>query len=422
MGVLMVGCAGTKAPASTPPPSQPTEDSTEGSSGLAIPPAAARIYMLGETRYAEGRFDEAVALWGHTLLQLPADPAADHLRHKLVARMGFGLLQAHHVTGDTSYLEDGQQMCELYVAKHEQLFGDGDDARAERGEIYELLYEFDSRLDGIEEESLEDTVPEASSEPATPPTTVAAAPPRSTSPEDGEDYRLISVRRIAWADPDDPRVRAFARDGRFTGPSKLDTGRENVHESRVLVRVGQVPRPMHDAASTATRKQARQAGLAVVEAARPALERCYEVAMTRDPILAVRVAVTLTVNADGTIATPRLVDGMVVDAEGDACTAEALGQTKIDASLAPDAIALSMPIHFFYQDATIAAELLRIEQTVGEGMSEGYTRTGRASGLPPINEFAIGREPYTRPDPAKGRVGGINQLDPDQQERTRFPR
>lgn len=421
----MVGCAGTKESASTPPQAaaEPTEDSTEGSSGLAIPPAAARIYMLGETRYAEGRFDEAVALWGHTLLQLPADPAADHLRHKLVARMGFGLLQAHQVTGDTSYLEDGQQMCEVYVAKHEQLFGDGDDARAERGEIYELLYEFDSRLDGMEEELLEgDEMEEESSEPAMPPTTVAAAPSRSTSPEDGNDYRLINVRRIAWANPDDPRVRAFARDGRFTGPSKLDTGRENVHESRVLVRVGEVPRPTENASSGTTRKRARQAGLAVVEAARPALERCYEVAMTRDPVLAARVAVTLTVNTDGTIATPRLVDGMVVDAEGDACVAEVLRQTKVDASLVPDTLALSMPIHFFYQDATIAAELLRIEQTVGEGMSEGYTRTGRASGLPPINAFAIGREPYTRPDPAKGRVGGVNQLDPDQQERTRFPR
>lgn len=365
--------------------------------------------MLGEERYAEGRFDEAVALWGHAMLQLPADPSADIVRHKLVARMGYGLLQAHHATGDMSYLVDGQAMCELYVAKHEELFGDTESAKELRGEIYELLYEFDSRLDGqmtMEEDEDEDATQIAAADPPTadPPAASSSAP--APELEDGEEYRLVKVRRIAWADPDDPRVRAFLRDQRFIGPSNLDHGQDEVHPRRVLVRVGALPRPVAAKANARTRATARQAGLAAVEAARPALQRCYEVAMTRDPVIASRVEVTLTVKADGSVAHPRLVDGSVVDAQGDVCTIEALADARIESESLDAAVDVTMPLHFFYQDPTRTAALFRNERPES---GRAYEATSGVSGLPPIDAF-MSAEPATRIRMIRQR--GLSATDP----------
>lgn len=361
--------------------------------------------MLGEERYTEGRFDEAVALWGHALLQLPADPSADIVRHKLVARMGYGLLQAHHATGDMSYLVDGQAMCELYVAKHEELFGDTEEAAGQRGEIYELLYEFDSRLDvqvTMEEQSeADEDDKEKAEDEDTAEVTVAssAADPPTASPgskapelEDGEEYRLVKVRRIDWADPDDPRVRAFLLDERFTGSSLVDYGYDQINAGRVLVRVGALPRPVAAKANTRIRGIARQAGLAAVEAARPALQRCYEVAMTRDPVTTSRVEVTLTVEADGSVTRPRLVDGSVIDAQGDVCTIEALADTQVESASLDAALDVTIPLHFFYQDPTRTAALFPSNRPVS---GRAYERTSGVGDLPPIDEF-MSSEPAAR--------------------------
>ncbi|MEX1364933.1 MAG: hypothetical protein AB1Z98_17525 [Nannocystaceae bacterium] len=387
--LLGSGCAGrvtTPATSSSEPPPA-AEDGSERSEGLAISPTAARIYVLGEQRYAEGRFDEAVALWGHTMLQLPADPSADDVRHKLVARMAYGLLQAHAATGDPSYLHDGLSMCELYVAKHEELFGDGEQARAQRGDIYELLYEFDSRLDAPVEPppSQPVTVAKVTTEglPASEPE--VDAEPEPVVLDDGEQVlRDVLVRRISWADEDDPHVRAFILDDRFNGPSGLDHGRDQVHESRVLVRAGALPQPAGSDAPI-DRRAVRRAGLAVIEAVRPGLQRCYERAVSREPVMAARVSVTLKLRTDGTVAQAHLTDGTVVDTEGDACVAGVLHEARIDSL--PGPLQLSVPIHFFFQDATLTAELFRRERPVS---GRAYELTSRTGGLMPIELFVDG--------------------------------
>ena len=130
------------------------------------------------------------------MLQLPADPSADEVRHKLLARMAYGLLQANAATGDPSYLHDGQAMCELYLAKHEELFGDTEPARAQRGEIYELLYEFDSRLDALDPEQLELELA-AADEPEAAVAAVASPSPRASSPGATEEI-CDAVYPIPW--------------------------------------------------------------------------------------------------------------------------------------------------------------------------------------------------------------------------------
>ena len=104
----------------------------------------------------------------------------------------------------------------------------------------------------------------------------------------------------------------------------LDAGNQVIEEARVLVRAGGLPHPLASDADAPLRRSARQLGLDLIETARPELRRCYEVAMTRDPIMVARVEVQLTVQADGRVSQPRLTDGSLVDAEGDACLAQAL--------------------------------------------------------------------------------------------------
>ncbi len=386
---MVAGCAGRKTESSVAPAQAPTEDPSARSEGRTISTAAKRIYMLGETRYAEGRFDEAVALWGHAMLQLPADPSADPVRHKLLARMGYGLLQANAATGDPSYLVDGQAMCELYLEQHEALFGDTDKANAERGEIYELLYEFDSRIDLLETGSDEadttesDEPSDAASE--TTPDRVAQTEPDSEPSDEEGEVRLIRVRSFAWADPDDPTVRAFLRDDRFTGPSMLDWSKDQVNEARVLVRAGAVPRALGDSATLAMRRAAREQGMAVIEQARPALARCYEVAVTRDFVPAVRVELELTVATDGVIQQPRLSKGGLVDAMGDVCMAQALRDVKLPDVAQAKALSVWLPIHFFFQDATMASELSLRSRG---GSNQGYEGAAQKFELGSIEAFA----------------------------------
>ncbi|MCX4247609.1 hypothetical protein [Paraliomyxa miuraensis] len=369
--------------------------------------AASRIYLLGEERYAEARYPEAVALWGHAMLQLPADSSADGVRHKLLARMGHGLLQAFKASDDPAYLRDGKAMCELYLAEHEELFGQTDRALAERGEIYELLYEFEWRLEHEADAPSDDdaTADESSAavvaEALTPSPSVAGPPgaasesddpepataPEGELPEEGEGelYRFIRVRRVEWARLDDPRVIAFLRDTRDTGPSLLDAGNDLVQAPRVLVRAGGLPQALQADAGAPTRRAARRVGLEVIESARAELRRCYEVAMTRDPVIVTRVEVQLTVEPDGHVTQPMLVGGSLIDAEGDACMAQALRETRLANAGLSEPLAIAMPVQFFLQEAKYDQELFWRERPEG---GRAYDSTAGPEPMPTIDAWA----------------------------------
>lgn len=419
VGVLALGCASRGEPASaTPEPvaakPEPAPAKASGASAEDRPvsAAAARIYKLGEQRYAEGRYPEAVALWGHALLQLSPDASADAVRHKLFARMGHGLLMAHASTGDPQFLADGKEMCELYLAKHEELFGDTEKARAARGDFYELLYEFEWRLENAAEPSADEPssdtasvaaasmgevartaeaakAPKAAETPAeTPAETESTAEIAAADVEidEGDElYRFIKVRKIEWATLDDPSVQAYHADDRFLGPSLLDYGSEPVQGPRVLVRVAGLPRPLDAEASASTRKVARRLAYEVIRRARPALQQCYEVAMARSPVLDTRVDVSLTVERDGTVKQPLLVAGSLIDAEGDVCLAEALRDVALSAPEHGEALAVSVPLLFFSESEKTAGELIR-HADVGSG--RGYEHTTGPEPMPPIDEWA----------------------------------
>lgn len=122
VGVL-VGCATTERPGRTSAPEDPRR----------MTPTASRIYGMGEQSFKNGRYDEAILLWRHALLQLPEPAAADDLRHKLILRIGYGQLVAHAASGDRTHPANAQQMLLRYAVKHEQLFGDRPGAERQRG-------------------------------------------------------------------------------------------------------------------------------------------------------------------------------------------------------------------------------------------------------------------------------------------------
>jgi hypothetical protein len=78
-------------------------------------PSPARIYTLGEERFAVGRYDDAVALWRHAILELPPTEANDELRHQLVLRLAYGQLMAWARSRDPAYVEDAKLMLELLL-------------------------------------------------------------------------------------------------------------------------------------------------------------------------------------------------------------------------------------------------------------------------------------------------------------------
>ena len=150
------------------------------------------------------------------------------------------------------------------------------------------------------------------------------------------------------------------------------------------MRAGGLPHPLASDADAPLRRSARQLGLDLIETARPELRRCYEVAMTRDPIMVARVEVQLTVQADGRVSQPRLTDGSLVDAEGDACLAQALRDTALPSHELGQPLALVVPIQFFLQDATYDSELFWRERPNG---AKAYGSTAGADPMPAIDFF-----------------------------------
>lgn len=63
---------------------------------------------MGEEQFAAGHYHEAVELWRHAVLALPAEPDFDDLRHQLVLRLAYGQLMAWRHSDNPGCLEDAQ--------------------------------------------------------------------------------------------------------------------------------------------------------------------------------------------------------------------------------------------------------------------------------------------------------------------------
>ncbi|MEM6990381.1 MAG: hypothetical protein AAF721_07790 [Myxococcota bacterium] len=320
---LVSGCAGVRT--------------TRAERAKATP---AEIYRVGEARFAAGAYDEAVQLWRHAVLELPQTSDFDDLRHKLVLRMAYGQLMAWSKSGDDTKLLAAKQMLDRYLVQHETMHAEGDQvvAKRERGEVYELLYQVESRLP--------EPAPEPEPEPVDPTQRdLAPEPEPEPEPEEtGETFngygdrgrvRKILVRRDRPS-VDDPATRAMLRSN-FADPfQRGSVSRAEVaiyHGPRAMVRTG-LMRPAADKADVARRRQARKLGNSVLEAAKPGIRECYEAANARNPGVISNPTVEFTVDEGGVVTEAKVVDGTIADALGELCVLEHLEQTTIDQAVA----------------------------------------------------------------------------------------
>lgn len=366
---------------------QPTTvPSSAGPSSDAVSDASRRIYWLAEEQFTKGDYLGAVQLWRHALLQLPKTASADSVRHALVLRIAYGWLAAAETTGEVAPAIDGATMLERYIERHEALFGDSEHAQAERGQVYEILFELEERLPSSEDASDTETeeAPSPTGEIATvPEPTHEPPPPEAGHDGDAEFVRQVEVRRRKA----DPQV---VRDRLESDFSSADAGLTFGSYGLALM---QGPRPLlrvrtaRWSGERGERPRARSVARALADQAREELLSCYLHAVGRNGNEPAVVGVRLEDKGDHLSVV--ITGGSLLDAWGDVCVAESLAKLDV-----PQALALDTEFLFFVQGAQYAAEWngsgihaelgLLAAAMLGDGPP---TRLGGRS-MPPINAFA----------------------------------
>jgi hypothetical protein len=312
-----------------------------------------RVYELGEAAWSGGAKFEAVALWRQAFRTLPPDPEFDMLRHRMVMRIGHALIELHRLDGDVYHLQAGHEMVDRWIAARA-----GKDESSARDEAYELLGEFELRLEEPPPRSTADVEHERGEESRT--RLLAGYDGASTALQTRDAHageklgsegvrREVEVETSAWARLDDPKVEAFLRHPGLLGPSLFDKGPDPFNPTRPLVRAG-APRIAGDGAAhwrVATRETWR-----IIREQRPALELCYASSMARAPTEVVRMQVTLEVSETGRVSATRTRGDILGDSIGDDCLRRAFERARVDStSLQGERLAV-IPLTFFIQPAT----------------------------------------------------------------------
>jgi hypothetical protein len=324
---------------------------------------AERIYALAEQRYARGDYPAAVALLRRALLQLPESAVVDARRHALILRIGHTQMRAWSQTGDEAFLVDAQQMLERYAIVHAELFGDDAAAQRERDDIWALLGQVELRIQQPERMAAEDAAGERAGRRAAAASGGSSGDDESGAPPDDhrgealtpEIEREVVVKSRRLATLEDPRVvRRLKSDYSLAEAGLVLTkqgGGDPLHEARGLVRAPRPPATTDEGADAGQRRVARRLGYRVLKMARPALRRCYEDAMSRDPVLVADSTVEVSVRPDGKLGRARIVEGQLVDALGDVCMIEKLEQARLDDDSPAQEVRVRLALRFLFQDA-----------------------------------------------------------------------
>ncbi|MCA9684576.1 MAG: hypothetical protein KC457_20490, partial [Myxococcales bacterium] len=188
---------------------------------------------------------------------------------------------------------------------------------------------------------------------------------------------------------DDPRVQAHLGDSRYTGPSLFEKLGQPFNPTRVLVRgwTGKA-----DDGPTRSRHDNRRAR-ALLADARPKLERCYEVALTRGAQIYARAGVDLRWQGGELVdASFSDADPTPFDLDSQVCLLTALRTSSAeDAAAASDEATVRLELSFFIQPTRWPSQ--------GDQDYDYFGPSKRPSSGP-INEGAVaedvGREPPFR--------------------------
>ena len=347
---------------------------------------AARIYTTAEQLVDQGRYGEAVLLVRHAVLQLPEDSGADALRHRLLLRMAYLQMLAADQTGDLAHAQNAKVMLDRYLAKHEGLFGDGEEARAERGEVYEILYEVETLLEGPGEDE-EATEVEEHDVPAQP----TAKAEKTFAGQDLEDSftRKVRVQKQRLADPDDPRVRERLEGDFSSGEAGLVLTKGEfvmLHPARGLVRARGLATAVGERPAE-ERREARRLGRELLVRARPQLRRCYDAAFARTLVRVSTGTVEASIAPDGSVTKARIVEGGLADALGDVCVIERIEATHLAADTTRTETRVRLPLTFFRQNAVYIYE--GTGETFGDSTGNDVQPVKPAvpTEMPPIDDF-----------------------------------
>jgi hypothetical protein len=355
-------------------------------------PAARRLYTVGEQRYAAGYPEQAVTLWRHAITQLPPTDDYDSLRHQLILRLAYGQLEAYQKLGKLAHLYDARRMLERYLVTHEELFGTGDKAKAERGEVYEILYEVESRMDtppvdaGVED--VEDVDADAPDADALAQAETRPQPKRKRTQEDAEGTeRVVIVDTKDRPSVDDRTLKQkLATWEPESGLVLTAPGVQPWIPARAYVRMDGFAKRVDGESGAGAHATARR----VLQSLRPALRACYDGAFARAPADFHLAKVELTVGADGSLEAPRIVGGMVGDPIGDACVLERLGAGKIADGEAVEPMRVAIGLLFFYDGAVMFNEgsggTVRNELDLMAGAMSPRASTEPPRALPPITQ------------------------------------
>lgn len=340
---------------------------------------AKRLYSIGEQHMAEGHPVEAVKLWRKAVVALPATAAYDGLRHDLVLRLGYGMLVASHETKDRRYLLDATQMLARYLERHERMFGDDRQAKAERGEVYEQLYEIERRL---------------SPPPAAEPTRDAAASTNEGWQERDDDdviRRKVRVRTGRWFNTtiDDEKTREALASPR-TNPEAGLWGTmpelQPITPARAYVRMAGAARPSLGKARPRDQPARQALARAALESVRPLLRECFAEAFTRNPTDVVRTEVELTIARHGDVRKAKVTGKAVIDARGNACVARRLAEARI-ADAPGRSERIRVPLVFFWKDEVFIDEAngVRIRDELDTFERHREMNHGYGSSMDPID-------------------------------------
>ncbi|HWB75436.1 MAG TPA: hypothetical protein VG755_10775 [Nannocystaceae bacterium] len=337
LAAILCAVISAVAPAQASTPSKPARARSDVDE-------ARRLYSIGEAELKKGHAPQAVSLWRRAIVLLPTIAEYDRLRHKLVLRLGHGMLLASEQTGEPRFAIDGARLLDRYLVQHEQLFGYGPDAERERGEVYELLYELDSKS---EEAPAPPVEPE-------PPARVDEGAP------DGMERQVVvpSKRKLGRTSVDDPQtVEKLKSD--FTTPwaglvlTRPDV--EIVHAARGLVRVTGLTQAIGVRVDGGEKRALHELARVAVRSVRPELQRCFEAAFARTPTAFVQTHAELAIEPDGSVSSAEIVGAAIIDAAGTRCAAKRLADVQVDEGPA-ERVRLRVPLLFFWQDARYADE------------------------------------------------------------------
>lgn len=341
-----------------------TADGSGARRGKSTEPVAQRLYQVGEEKFAAGHPEDAVALWRHAITQLPQTERYDALRHRLILRLGFGQVVAYHHTGKLAHLFDGKRMLDRYLVTHQELFGETEAAKRERGEVYELLFEMESRIEDPPE-SVEAGTAVGLVEPEVPVADAAevaeAAPTKSRrrqrrAKEDADgDHRTVVVDTARRPSVDDPEMKKeLTRWNPTAGLVLTAPSAEPWLPARAYVRIDGLPRRLDDAERESGKARAPAVAAEIVRSVRPALRACYDGAFSRSPSESeyALATVEVEVGADGSVGGAVIASGIVGDAIGDACVLERLADARV-ATADASPMRLTIDLLFFFDKAVM---------------------------------------------------------------------